>query len=144
MTNNGEHKGRCLCGKIQFVVTGEPVWVGFCHCDSCRKSTGAAAVTFVGVNNTDFEFVSGTPTIFESSPGVRRGFCNKCGSPLTYDSERYDSYTQFHIGTFENPDLFSPQAHVHCSEKLLWFKTDDGLPQFSGSGDDGSADWKNP
>ena len=30
------YQGRCFCGEVQFTVTGEPVAMGYCHCESCR------------------------------------------------------------------------------------------------------------
>ena len=137
------YAGRCLCGNIEFALNGKPVWIGYCHCSSCRRATGAAAVTHVGVNDSDLSFVKGTRKIYESSPGVRRGFCSDCGSPVSYDSDRYNSYTQIYIGIFDKPELLIPQAHVHCDERIAWFNTKDNLPYFSGTGDDGSGDWKN-
>jgi hypothetical protein len=30
-------EGRCLCGAVRLVVTGDPVGAGFCHCANCRS-----------------------------------------------------------------------------------------------------------
>lgn len=32
-----EHRGKCFCGTVEFVVSGEPVAMGYCHCESCRR-----------------------------------------------------------------------------------------------------------
>ena len=137
-----KHEGRCLCGKIKYVLSGKPVWIGYCHCQSCRRATGAAAVTHVGANVSDVLFVSGKVKTFESSPGVRRSFCSDCGSPLTYNSNRYESYVQIYIGSFDKPERLAPRVHVNCAERISWFKANDQLPQFIGCGDDGTENWK--
>lgn len=31
------YEGRCFCGDVEIRVTGEPVAMGFCHCESCRS-----------------------------------------------------------------------------------------------------------
>ena len=31
------HSGSCFCGAVQLTVTGEPVAMGYCHCESCRR-----------------------------------------------------------------------------------------------------------
>src|SRR5258706_15987444 len=31
------YDGACFCGAVQFTVSGAPVAMGYCHCDSCRK-----------------------------------------------------------------------------------------------------------
>lgn len=136
------YEGKCLCGKVNYVVNGKPVWIGYCHCASCRRATGGAAVTHVGVNSSDVAVVKGKIKIFESTPGVRRGFCADCGSPLSYDSDRYDSYMQIYIGSFDEPERLRPQAHVHCEEGVSWFNTNDQLPRFMGTGDDGTGSWR--
>lgn len=124
------------------MLNGAPVWIGYCHCESCRRATGAAAATHVGANLSDIEFVTGKLKLFESSPGVRRGFCSDCGSSLTYDSDRYEHYMQIYIGSFDEPERLSPRAHVNCAERISWFNTEDELAHFDDSGDDGTGSWK--
>lgn len=34
--------GSCLCQKIRYEVSGAPKSTILCHCDNCRKSTGAS------------------------------------------------------------------------------------------------------
>lgn len=134
-------EGGCLCGNIRYQATGKPVWIGYCHCQKCRQATGAAAVTHVGFTESDITFVKGNQKVFESSPGVRRGFCPDCGAPLTYDGDRFPNYIQLYLGTFDEPDELLPQAHVHMAEKVSWYEVSDELPRFSGSAAADSDDW---
>ena len=134
--------GGCQCGHIRYEVTGEPIWIGFCHCAKCRRATGAAAVTHVGVNPAALTFTKGKLKVYESSPGVRRGFCGDCGTPFTYDGDRFPNYIQLYLGTFDEPDQLHPQAHVHMSEKVAWYDVADELPRFQGSAAAGGDDWK--
>ena len=135
-------KGGCLCGNIRFEAVGKPIWIGYCHCEKCRRATGAPAVTHVGFSESDLTFIKGKQKLFESSPGVRRGFCADCGTPLTYDGDRFPSYIQVYLGTLDEPDQLLPQAHVHTSEKISWYEVDDALPRFLGSAAAGSDDWR--
>src|SRR5215475_1776035 len=40
------HEGACICGSVQFTVTGEPVAMGYCHCESCRRWSAAPVNAF--------------------------------------------------------------------------------------------------
>lgn len=37
MSNGATYQGNCFCGAVQFTVSGEPVAMGYCHCQSCRE-----------------------------------------------------------------------------------------------------------
>ena len=136
------YMGQCLCGKIKYRAQDPTVWVGYCHCQSCRRATGASAVTYVGFNDVDVIFFKGNPKVFQSSDGINRGFCNDCGSPLTYQADQFPEYVQIHIGSFDNPEKFRPLAHVHYCEKIPWYEVDDHLPHFSGSAAEDGDSWK--
>jgi len=76
--------GRCQCRAIEYQFTGEPKWVMHCHCESCRRAVSSAVATYVGVRLEQFSYLKGEPTVYESSPGVKRYFCTSCGSPMAY------------------------------------------------------------
>ena len=63
--------GRCLCGAVRFEATGPAKWTGYCHCESCRRHTGAPVAAFAGFERDQVSF-SGAPLArFASSAGVR-------------------------------------------------------------------------
>jgi len=35
MSGDKTYKGSCFCGEIEFDMTGDPVVMGYCHCESC-------------------------------------------------------------------------------------------------------------
>ncbi len=45
-TENKTHAGRCFCGTVEIAVNGEPVGMGFCHCQSCRTWSAAPVNAF--------------------------------------------------------------------------------------------------
>ena len=141
MTEDKKITGQCSCGQVRFLVSGEPVWAGYCHCAECRRSTGSVSVVHVGFHPSQVEFTFGSPSIFDSSVGVRRGFCDKCGSSLTYESEKFRDYIQVYLGVLDNPENIELKAHVHCEDMLECFKVDDDLPRFIGSAAEEGDEW---
>ena len=77
--------GSCLCGGVRYRVRGALRDVLICHCQFCRRmSTHVGA--YAACAPSDLELVSSrTLRWYRSSPGARRGFCNKCGSALFWE-----------------------------------------------------------
>lgn len=119
-------KGACQCGKVTFEVAGDPAWVGNCHCADCRHATGAAFSTFVGCKKTQVTWGKGTPSGYASSEGVRRTFCDRCGSPIAYEGIRWADEVHFYVGLFEHPEIFVPKGAAYEDEKLPWLHLVDG------------------
>jgi hypothetical protein len=133
-TSPTKHAGGCLCGAVRYEFDGPAKWVGFCHCQSCRRNTGAPLAAFVGLPRERFRYANGKPVRFESSPRTWRSFCAACGSPLTYESERWADEVHVNMGTLDAPQAFQPTFHVHVAEQLPWLHFADGLPRFPASG----------
>jgi hypothetical protein len=122
--------GRCLCGSLQFEVRGRQLWVAHCHCHSCRRNTGSAVATFVGFKSDQLTYIRGERKFYASSPGVRRGFCAECGTPMTYEAERWPDEVHVHISTLDSPEDFRPQLHVFFAERIPWMELEDDLPRY--------------
>lgn len=64
----------CLCGAVRFAVTVEPRNVARCHCDSCRRHSGAPVSVFLAVRRGEFEVGKGEITRYNSRlPAGRAG-----------------------------------------------------------------------
>lgn len=112
--------GGCLCGAIRFELSAPPGHVAACHCNSCRKHTGAPAAVFADVRLEHFTLTGAPIAWFESSPGARRGFCPACGSTLAYRGENLPEMIHIHIGAFDRPDLFAPAGNENTGSRLPW------------------------
>ena len=113
-------KGGCRCGKVRYVAEGQTNWVAWCHCRSCRQATGAPVSAYAGFSSGKVRFTSELPTIFASSPGVKRGFCGTCGSPISFEGERWPGEIHLHLGSFDDADDLVPQSEGFAEERLLW------------------------
>ena len=70
MTGTTEQfEGGCLCGAVRFTATGQPKGIYWCHCQSCRKHSGAPASVFVAFERAAYRVTRGEITKFDSTPG---------------------------------------------------------------------------
>ena len=120
--------GQCACGSVSFTASPDDFWVCYCHCSDCRKATGAPVSTYVGVKLADVSF-QGSPKKFATSQGVSRAWCQRCGTPISYESVRWPGEIHFHIGIFDHPEDLVPTGHVYTKDQLPWFRIDDDLPR---------------
>lgn len=126
MTNSAE--GGCLCGAVRFRASGDPKWTLWCHCQSCRKHSGAPVSAFVSFDVGKVETTAGEITKFASSPGVLRGFCARCGSTLTCENEKMPGEAHFHLGAFDRPEDFVPTGAFFKEERLAWLHVETVKP----------------
>jgi hypothetical protein len=125
--------GRCLCRAVTFSISAEPLQIVHCHCESCRRNCSAPVASFLIVRREDFRYTQGTPKAFASSPGVRRSFCDRCGTPLAYETDRRPDQIDLYVCSLDNPAAVAPRAHVFTGEQLPWFEIADALPRYAGS-----------
>ena len=112
--------GGCQCGAVRFSAEGTPKFVGNCHCGDCRKATGAAFSTYVGYLDGAVRWDGDARRLSQSSSGVKRGFCGKCGSPVSYQGHKWAGETHLFIGGFDDPAGLVPTGDVFTSEALSW------------------------
>jgi hypothetical protein len=132
-------RGHCFCRSVEFEYNGEPNWVVHCHCESCRRATSSPITTWISVPRTALRFAKGAPRYFVSSAGTRRGFCESCGSPLTYEHERIPDEVHLYAVSLADPARIMPSAHVYVAEQLPWFEVADHLPRYMGTRRGGAA-----
>ena len=119
-----QFEGGCLCGAVRFVATGQPKSVAWCHCQSCRKHSGAPVSVFAAFERTAYTVTKGEITKFVRRPAVA-GILRQVRSTLTCESER-STETHFHVGAFDEAALFQPTRHIFPEERLPWLHLGDG------------------
>ncbi len=118
-----EIKGSCRCGKVQYTVGADPIFTGVCHCALCRKSTGTAYSTVVGVPTPAFT-LTGITTQFDdvgdSGKATHRFFCPACGSTVAQTADIMEGITMIGVGTLDDPDSVKPAMQIYCDSALSW------------------------
>jgi hypothetical protein len=115
------------CGAVRYRAQGIPYDFSHCHCSTCRKATGAAFVLWLSFRCHEVAFTRGESTYFASSEKVSRGFCNQCGTALTYQIQDSDEI-DVTVCSLDNPESVSPQDHIWTQDQLPWIKLADDLP----------------
>lgn len=127
--------GRCLCGALRFTVSGALAPLQVCHCVDCRRAQGTPFATNLPVRATDVQFTSDTATLtaYESSPGKRRWFCSRCGSPVYSERDGLPGVLRLRVGLLDAPAPDGVAGHGFWPSRARWWPhADDGLPRHDG------------
>ena len=120
-------EGGCFCGAVRYRVTG-PAWdISHCHCADCRRSSGAAFVSWASFRPAAFEFTRGATAEYRYEGRIRT-FCPLCGTSLTFRQETLDEI-DVTLGSLDEPALLTPVDHIWTEDQLPWIKLGDGLPR---------------
>lgn len=120
--------GSCLCGSVRYSVAAESFGTSLCHCEDCRKSSGAPVVawTFFPVGTIRFDGEVRTVRF----AGRERTFCPACGSPLMFFDPAIPGQFEVTTCTLDRAAEIEPRDHNWTADRLPWFDTADDLPRF--------------
>lgn len=146
--------GSCRCGALKYHTTGPPISdkCNYCHCFTCRRTSGSAFLPFADFDVSAVLFSSGSTTApmleaidvidalktYRASSYAQRFFCGNCGSQLgmRYDAE--PKYVGLTLGTVDEKTLgkieggLKIKRHIYVGEKAGWFELpDDGAARES-------------
>jgi hypothetical protein len=131
-------RGKCLCGGFQFAISGPIGEVRLCHCDLCRRANGTAFSANARIPLERYRLISGEDLIseYESSPGARRCFCSRCGSPVFARVEKDPDHIWIRLGTLDREIDAGITAHVWVGSKAHWDRLTWTIPSFERSVDE--------
>jgi hypothetical protein len=119
VTEPSSLSGGCQCGAVRYRVDGTVTEAGVCHCRMCQKAGGNFGLPFFRA--PQLTFTRGAPASFESSPGIQRGFCARCGTPL-FMRDRDQPYDMT-VGSLDHPDaLPSFKSQIGTESQTRWFR----------------------
>lgn len=122
--------GGCFCGDVRFKVEGDPHFSGVCHCPSCRKSAGAPLVGWVMFDTAAIGCDRSKIAIYQSSEGVRRSFCSKCGTTLFFEADFLPGLTDVTTESFDQPDAVQPTAQIWTTHETNCVKNLNDMIRF--------------
>jgi hypothetical protein len=124
------HKGTCFCGAVEIEVTGTPLEMGYCHCNSCRSYSGGPVNAFTLWKPENVKVTRGAELIgrYNKVGMSDRQYCTKCGGHIMVAHPGL-GLTDVHASTIPGLD-FKPSVHLNYAETVLPMK--DGLPKLKG------------
>lgn len=121
------HQGACFCGAVEVRVTGQPVVMGYCHCDSCRRWAASPVNAFTLWKPEAVEVIRGEEqlTNYQKTERSVRHFCRACGGHL-FTAHPLWGVVDVYAATLPG-FAFEPALHVNYGETVLRLR--DGLPK---------------
>ena len=126
--------GGCLCGKIRYTISADPVFTGVCHCRNCQKQGGSSFSIVVGVPAAAFS-VQGEMKRYQdkgdSGKAVGRCFCPDCGSPILSEVEAMPGIAIVKAGTLDDTSSLKPGMEIFCDSAQSWVQLGGGMKRFA-------------
>lgn len=121
--------GGCLCGQVRYRAQGTPDNKTNCHCETCRRASGAPFVAWATFPSAGFEFTRGQPARYVSSDIASRQFCANCGTQLAFLLNATPESVDITLASLDHPDSIVPVDHIWVRRQLPWVRLADGLPR---------------
>lgn len=124
-----EYKGSCLCGNIQFSVSGFSEKAANCFCSICRKFHGAAFGTRVEVKGLNWLLGEHLLKDFVAKNGSVRTFCRACGASLGFRVKGAScKEMELAIATFDCDIPVVIDAQIYVGSKANWYELQADVP----------------
>jgi hypothetical protein len=134
-------QGQCLCGAVEFELSGEIPNLYQCHCSLCRKVTGSSANAALRIATAQFSWIRGRERISEyvTATGFKSHFCTSCGSPLP-NLTADDSAYWVPVGLLEDSGELELVAHLFVDSRAAWDVVADEAEHFAEMPDSAALD----
>ncbi len=127
--------GSCLCGSVQYEISGDAVTFYHCHCQRCRKATGTGHASNIRVApETCLTWTRGEALLKRYKvPEAERFyncFCSHCGSPMPRVVPELGAVI-VPAGSLNVDSPIKPQARIFWDSRVAWSCTGDDIPVFA-------------
>jgi hypothetical protein len=119
--------GGCLCGAVRYEATPDHRDGYYCHCRMCQLAFGNTRAAYINLRKASVRWLR-EPAYYASSKIARRGFCNHCGTPLSFeflDGQNMD----LSIGSLDEPSAVKPTTHFSVETRIGAWHAPDGLAE---------------
>ncbi|MBR9884837.1 MAG: GFA family protein [Oceanospirillales bacterium] len=125
--------GSCLCGSVQYEITGHLGIFQYCYCSRCRKFTGGAFSANMFVAPDQFRWTKGEVHVarfaLPEAKHFATAFCRCCGSSLPWQAQTGKAVV-VPAGTLDADPELRPSQSIFCASRAVWFTDPDSLPAY--------------
>ncbi len=108
--------GGCLCGEVRYALDARPLAVNACHCDQCKKLTGATHLLMLLAERDDFAHLQGEVTRFRKVADSGREIdivrCANCGVRMWHEPLSAPNLVFIAAGTLDDTGWAVPTSHI--------------------------------
>ena len=136
MTDCYPIEGGCSCGKVRYRMLAAPLVVHCCHCRWCQRESGASFALNAMIEADRVISLGDDPEIIatpsESGAGQQVARCPVCKVAVWSHYAGSGPLTKFiRVGTLDNPDALSPDAHIFTASKQAWVALSGDMPVYA-------------
>jgi hypothetical protein len=125
--------GGCLCGKVRYSASGDPAFVGVCHCTDCQRFTGSAFATVVGVPKAALAVQGELATYSktgDTGKSTYRRFCPQCGSSVLDEADALPDIVMVGVGTLDDASWVKPGMQIYSDSAQPWVHLGGNIQSF--------------
>jgi hypothetical protein len=116
-------EGGCQCGEVRYRIDGQPLWLSLCHCNECKRQSGAAFGMSLRLKVSDVSLLRGVPKTWtrlaDSGGEVECAFCPNCGTRVWHDPVG-SGFRHVKPGTLDEPAKLAPPYEAWTKRKAQW------------------------
>jgi hypothetical protein len=120
--------GGCQCGAVRYAFYVPLENAHVCHCRMCQRATGGVFAALAGSAPGNFAWTRGTPSFFASSNLAQRGFCQQCGTPLSFKYDIAEARMYATIGSLDEPEKVPIVKQFGIEGRLPWVSFCEAVP----------------
>jgi len=121
--------GGCACGAVRYRITAPTLGARACHCRICQKVMAAPYLAQAQFPKDSVSW-TGTTTVWQSSPRLKRHFCPVCGTHLFLEPQDAPRIG-VPLATLDAPEAIRPEIHYWTASRLSWAGVPEDVPCFA-------------
>ncbi len=110
------YQGGCLCGAVRYRLNARPLGLNACHCDDCKKLTGAIHLLMVLAARDAFAQTGGEVERYRKHADSGREIdivrCRTCGVRLWHEPLSAPNLIFIAAGTLDDSRWVVPTSHI--------------------------------